>query len=250
MELFLYAYIFVLGAILGSFYNVVGMRVPVGESIVKPRSHCPNCKHILRWTELIPVLSFLSQKGQCRNCKQKISPTYLFFECLTAILFVLSALAIGWSVELFVALSLVSLLIIITISDFRTMLIPDAVLIFFLVIFISLRIFSPLTPWWDSILGAMVGFTLLLLLAIVSKGGMGGGDIKLFGVLGIVLGTTGVLLTLFFASLVGAIVGLIGMVSGKTKRGNPIPFGPFISVAALFSYFFHSSIIEWYFSLF
>ncbi|MBU9711016.1 prepilin peptidase [Evansella tamaricis] len=248
--LILHTYLFVLGAILGSFYNVVGLRVPQGESIVAPRSHCPKCKHNLTWMELIPILSFILQRGRCRNCQSIISPIYPFFELLTACLFTISPLLVGWSKELPIALAFVSLLVIITISDLKTMLIPDKILIFFLFLFIGLRIYHPLTPWWDSLLGAVVGFSILLLLAIVSKGGMGGGDIKLFAVIGLILGLYGVIITLFFASLIGAIAGSIGLIRKKATRKTPIPFGPFIAIGATFSYFFHSAVLEWYMNLF
>ncbi|MFA9555950.1 A24 family peptidase [Evansella sp. AB-rgal1] len=249
MELTLHIYLFILGAILGSFYNVVGLRVPAGESIVSPGSHCPACNKNLTWMELIPILSFFLQKGRCRNCATKISPVYPFYEALTACLFTISPLLVGWSKELPIALALISLLIIITVSDLSTMLIPDKVLLFFLPLFILLTVISPLTPWWDSIVGAVVGFGILLLIAIVSKGGMGGGDIKLFGVLGIVLGLTGVFVALFIASFLGAVVGIAARMGKKVEKGSPIPFGPFIAIGSLISYFFHNSIIEWYIQL-
>ncbi|MCD8509094.1 MAG: prepilin peptidase [Bacillus sp. (in: Bacteria)] len=249
MDLLLHIYLFVLGAVLGSFYNVVGLRVTAGKSIVSPRSHCPNCQTTLSWKELIPVVSFFMQQGKCRNCSLKISPVYPFFELLTASLFTISPLLVGWSKELLVALALISLLHIITVSDITTMLIPDKILLVFLPIFIITRIISPLTPWWDSVLGAAAGFTILLIIALVSKGGMGGGDIKLFGVLGIILGLTGTLLTLFIASFIGAIFGIIGILLKKLQRGKPMAFGPFIAISALISYYFHEQLLSWYFSL-
>ncbi|MBU9721912.1 MULTISPECIES: prepilin peptidase [Bacillaceae] len=250
MELLLHVYLFVLGAILGSFYNVVGLRVPSGESIVTPRSHCPQCKKNLSWYELLPILSFLIQKGKCRKCANTISPIYPFFELITAVLFTISPLLVGWSKELPIALAFISLLVIISVSDLHMMLIPDKILLFFLGLFIVMRIFIPLTPWWDSILGAAVGFGLLLLLAIASKGGMGGGDIKLFGVIGIILGLKGVLMTIFIGSLIGAIVGGVGLLTKKVTRKTPIPFGPFIAIGAITSFFFGNSLLEWYLSLF
>ncbi|WP_338066847.1 A24 family peptidase [Evansella clarkii] len=156
----------------------------------------------------------------------------------------------GWSKELPVALALISLLVIITVSDITTMLIPNKILIVFLGIFIVLRIISPLDPWWSSILGAATGFGVLLLIAIISKGGMGGGDIKLFGVLGIVLGLQGVLLTLFFASLIGSVAGITAMLTKKVKKGQPVPFGPAIAAGSLLAYFFYHPLIEWYMSFF
>nr|WP_088033217.1 A24 family peptidase [Evansella clarkii] len=250
MELLLHIYLFIFGAILGSFYNVVGLRVPAGQSIVRPGSYCPNCRKKLKWRELVPIFSFFFQKGRCGGCRTTISPIYPFFEAVTGLLFTISPFLVGWSKELPVALALISLLVIITVSDITTMLIPNKILIVFLGIFIVLRIISPLEPWWSSILGAATGFGVLLLIAIISKGGMGGGDIKLFGVLGIVLGLQGVLLTLFFASLIGSVAGITAMLTKKVKKGQPVPFGPAIAAGSLLAYFFYQPLIEWYMSFF
>ncbi|NIK11589.1 prepilin peptidase [Alkalibacillus sp. S2W] len=242
-------YIFVLGLVLGSFYNVVGMRVADGESIVTPRSHCPRCGHVLKSYELIPVLSYLFQKGQCRQCGVKISPVYPFFEVLTGGLFVYAFFHIGFHIELFLAWLLISLLIIITISDWYKQLIPDRVLIAFAIIILAWRIWMPTEPWYDSYLAALLGFGLLLLIAIVSRGGMGGGDIKLFAVLGLFLGVQKTLLTLMLASVIGTVIGLVLMGLGRVKKGKPIPFGPFIASGALVAYFYGDPLINWYLSL-
>ncbi|NEU29779.1 prepilin peptidase [bacterium LRH843] len=249
MNLFITLYFFLLGITLGSFYNVVGMRIPVGESIVRPRSHCTTCNRDLGVIDLIPVFSYLFLRGKCRGCKTRISPLYPFVECMTGLLFVFSFLHFGWSGETIVSMTMMSLFAIIFVSDLRYMLIPDKVLLFFLPLFLILRFIFPLNPWWDMFVGAVVGFCLLLFVAIVSRGGMGGGDIKLFGVLGIVLGWKGILLTFFLSSLFGALVGGIGLLTGKVERGKPIPFGPFIVMGAITAYFFGESLVEWYISL-
>jgi leader peptidase (prepilin peptidase)/N-methyltransferase len=237
---------FFYGLLLGSFFNVVGLRVPKGESIVKPRSHCPSCKRTLTAWELIPVVSYVIQSGKCRGCGSRISSLYPLMELATAVLFTISPLLVGWSKELVISWTLISLLIIIIVSDIRYMVIPDKVLLFFAVIFIIERIFIPLHPWWDSLVGAIIGFSLLLLIAFVSKGGMGGGDIKLFALLGFVLGGKMVLLSFFCSTFYGTIFGLIGMVLGKVRRGEPMPFGPYIAMGTLTVYFFGQMIIGWY----
>jgi leader peptidase (prepilin peptidase) / N-methyltransferase len=242
--------IFVLGLLLGSFFNVVGLRVPAGESIVKPRSHCPRCKRTLTAWELIPIVSYVVQGGKCRGCGVRISPLYPFVELLTAILFTISPLLVGWSKELIVSWTLISLLMIIFVSDIRYMIIPDKVLLFFAVIFIIERMFvAPLSPWWDSLIGAFVGFTLLMTIAVVSKGGMGGGDVKLFALLGFVLGWKMVLLAFFLSTFYGTFFGLIGMMFGKVRRGEPMPFGPYIVLGTLTVYFFGQAILQWYMEL-
>ncbi|MGP7816823.1 prepilin peptidase [Niallia sp. 01092] len=242
--------IFLYGITLGSFYNVVGLRVPNKQSIIRPRSHCTSCGHTLSLAELIPVLSYMLLRGKCRCCKASVSPLYPIFELLTGVLFVLCPLILGWRSELFVAWTLISLFMIITVSDITYMIIPNKVLLFFSGLLLVERIFIPLTPWWDSLLGAAVGFTLLLLIAIVSKGGMGGGDIKLFAVIGFAVGTKLVLTAFFLSTLFGAIGGLIGMLFGKVNKRKPIPFGPFIVIGTLVSYFYGNDLIDWYMQFF
>jgi len=247
----MYTIIFgIFGLVLGSFYNVVGLRVPKGESIVNPPSHCTSCGKRLTAFELIPVLSYLIQRGKCKGCGVKVSPIYCFTEIVTALLFALCYVKFGFTAELAVALLFVSLLVIINVSDIAYMLIPNKILLFFLPFLIVSRIVSPLEPWWDSLLGAVIGFSVLLLIAVVSKGGMGGGDIKLFLLIGLVLGTIHTLLTLFLASVVGMIVGIIVLKVRGQGRKTPVPFGPSIAVGALLAYFYGDQLIEWYWQLF
>jgi leader peptidase (prepilin peptidase) / N-methyltransferase len=242
--------IWIYGLFFGSFFNVIGLRVPLKESIVYPRSACPKCKHTLSPLELIPVLSYLIQRGKCRQCRARISPLYPIMEFLTGALFVVVPLALGWNAEIWVGWTLVSLFIIITVSDIKYMLIPDKILLFFAGVFLVERIFIPLSPWWDSLLGATVGFSLLLLISIVSKGGMGGGDIKLYALIGFVLGTKLVLMSLFISTLLGALIGIIGIMVGVFERKKPIPFGPFIALGSLIAYFYGNTIFNAYLSFF
>lgn len=242
-------YLFLVGLVFGSFYNVVALRIPEGKSIVAPRSSCTKCGHQLTARELVPVLSYFLQRGKCRQCKVRISPVYPFFELLTGVLFAVALLIVGWSGELVIALTLISLLVIITVSDLAYMIIPDKVLIFFAGLFLIERIFIPLIPWWDSLAGGAAGFFLLLLIAVVSKGGMGGGDIKLFAVIGFVLGVKLLLLSFFLSTLFGAFFGVIGLLLGTIKRKQTIPFGPFIALGTLVAYFFGDYLIAEYLNL-
>ena len=241
---------FIYGIIFGSFFNVVGLRVPKKESIVSPPSHCTTCNRRLRALDLIPVFSYLALRGKCRGCGQKISPVYPLIEFITGVLFAFSFFRLGFSYELIIAILFVSLLVIITVSDIAYMLIPDKVLLPFAISFLILRWLIPTSPWWDSLLGAAVGFTVLYFIAVVSKGGMGGGDIKLFFVIGLVLGTVNTLLTLFFASLIGSVVGIYVLKKTGKGRKTPVAFGPSIALAAVISYFFGADFVEWYQQLF
>jgi leader peptidase (prepilin peptidase) / N-methyltransferase len=238
--------LFFYGIVFGSFLNVAGLRVPKKQSIVSPRSACTNCGHQLKPYELIPVISYLLQKGKCRGCQSRISPIYPFFELLTGILFATAPLVIGWSGELVVALTLISMFIIIVVSDIHYMIIPDKILIWFAGIFLLERIFIPLTPWWNSLLGALTGFVLLLVIALVSKGGMGMGDVKLYALLGAVLGFKLVLLSFFFSTLYGAVIGGLALLLKIVKRKQPIPFGPFIAAGTLTAYYWGSELIDLY----
>ncbi|QCJ43627.1 prepilin peptidase [Bacillus sp. S3] len=238
--------LFLYGLILGSFFNVIGLRIPLKESIVTPSSACPTCGHQLKPYELIPVLSYLFQRGKCRGCQSRISPIYPIFELLTGLLFMTAPLVIGWSGELVVALTLISMFMIIVVSDIHYMIIPDKILIWFAGIFLLERIVWPLSPWWDSLLGAITGFVVLLLIALVSKGGMGGGDVKLYAVLGLVLGVKLVLLSFFLSTLLGAVFGGLALLLKIVKRRQPVPFGPFIAAGTLIAYYWGSEIIDFY----
>ena len=250
MTIFYLILFFIYGVVFGSFFNVVGLRVPKKESIVSPPSHCTTCERKLGKLDLVPIFSYVFLKGKCRGCGSKISPIYPFIEFMTGLLFALSFYHFGFTGELVVALLFISLLVIITVSDIAYMLIPNKVLLPFALILFGVRLFVPLEPWWDSMLGAVVGFLILFLIAIVSRGGMGGGDIKLFFVIGLVLGTMQTLVTLFLASLIGAVVGIIVLKRTGKGRKTPVAFGPSIAVAAVIAYFWGAQLVVWYGNLF
>lgn len=196
--------------------------------------------------DLVPVLSYVFLGGKCRSCGNKISWVYPFIELMTGVLFAFAYWQLGWGIELIVAFFFISLLVIIVVSDLAYMLIPDKVLIFFLPLLAIGRVLSPLTPWWDSLVGAVVGFGILYIIAVLSNGGMGGGDIKLFFLIGLVLGTIDTLLTLFLAAVIGMIVGITMLSKNKQGRKTPIPFGPSIALAAVIVYFYGDVLIHWY----
>lgn len=214
------------------------------------RSYCPSCSRQLRFIELIPVLSYVIQRGKCRNCGGRISPIYPFIESVTGLLFASAFLQIGFTPELITALLLISMLMIIWVTDIFYMIIPDIVLLFFLPFFLIMRVLSPLEPWYDPLIGAFAGWIVLAGIILMSNGGMGGGDMKLFAVLGLVLGWKATLLTLFLASILGAVIGGFILLVRKADRKQPIPFGPYIIVAAFISYFYNEKLISLYVSLF
>ncbi len=242
-------YFFLLGLLITSFTNVVGLRVPVGESIVHPRSHCPTCGHVLGPLELTPVLGYAMLGGKCRSCGQSISIKYPALELLGGILYAYAFWQFGWSMELALTLVLTSLLFILTMSDLAYMLIPNKILLIFLPIALIVRYLSPLENWYNPIIGGIVGFVLLFVIFLASRRGMGAGDVKLFGLLGIFLGPLHVVIALFVSAFVGSIFGLTLLGLGRVKRKQPIPFVPSIAVGTLLTYYFADDWVSWYLDL-
>lgn len=238
------------GFIFGSFYNVVGLRVPKGNFLASDRSYCPTCNRTLKWTELIPIVSFLLQKGECKGCKSKISYLYPLVELITGLLFMFSYLRFGISLELLFALLINSLCVIIFVTDFTYYLIPNKILWFFLPLLVIGRLFIPLSPWYLSPIGAIIGFALIFLVILLSKGGMGAGDMKYFFVLGYALGAWQILLVFLLSTLYGSAVNLTLLLFGKVTRKTKVPFGPYISAAAITSLFYGDKIINWYIGFF
>ncbi|OMP67541.1 prepilin peptidase [Domibacillus epiphyticus] len=251
MEAILFSlFIFTYGLICGSFFNVAGIRIPVGKSVIRPRSACPVCKKTLSLFELIPVISYVLQRGKCRACQTPISPVYVQIEMLTGCLWVAAYWQFGFTKEWIAAITLISLLMIIIVSDFVYMIIPNSILLYFFFVFILEQAVIPVIPWQDAAFGFVSGFLLPLLVAIVSKGGMGAGDIKLFAVIGLSLGFTGFLLSFFFSVLFGTLAGIVGLMRGNVKKGVPFPFGPWIAAGTITSLFIGESFLVWYLSFY
>lgn len=227
---------FILGTIFGSFYNVVGYRIPKGESLLYPSSHCPNCNHKLSWYELIPIFSFLFLKRKCKKCKKKISWFYPVFEFLTGVLFAVSFVIFGFSLECLYSIVFISMLLIIIISDYQTMIIPDSILIVFSAILIVLKYFMyDMNVIGKSLLAAFGSFVLMLLIKIFGdflfkKESMGGGDIKLLANFGFVLGFPLSIIAIFLAAIIALPISLIIL---KIKKTHEIPFGPFLAISAI-----------------
>ncbi len=227
---------FVVGIIFGSFYNVVGYRIPKGKSIVFPPSHCPNCGHKLKSYELIPILSYFIQKGKCRKCHEKISLFYPIFELLTGILFMLAYISFGLTSKLIIAITFISLLIIITVSDYNYMIIPDSVLIFFgTLLLIEIYIIYGPNKALTSIFDGILSFIFMFLLKkfgdfIFKKESMGGGDIKLLFIFGMVLTFPIAILSIFVGSLIGLPLSILII---SKNSDHIIAFGPFLALGAI-----------------
>lgn len=237
MDIYYSCVFFIFGAILGSFYNVVGYRLPKGESIVFPSSHCTNCGHKLRPYELVPIFSFLFLRCKCSKCKQKISWFYTIFEILTGLLFVLCYLIFKDSIiDLTISLTFVSMLIIIFVSDFHYLIIPDSVLLISsIILLVELIIKSGLSNFYIPLINGIISFIVMYLIKLLGdfifkKESMGGGDIKLLFVIGMVLGFPQALFSIFVGSLVGLPIAFIILLK---KKDHIIPFGPLLGIGAL-----------------
>lgn len=258
MEFLLQIYMFILGTIFGSFFNVCIYRIPKNKSIANPPSTCTTCNTRLKPIDLIPILSYIISDKKCRYCKKEISPRYAVVEFLTGILFILVYNVHLISIEIIYYLILVSVLVIITFIDIDYYIIPDGIIIFGLVTALVLNFIGIGIPLKESFIGfIMCGGGMLILIhiikLIVKKEVMGGGDIKLFAMIGIFLGIKGGLLTIILSVYIGAIYGLGTILYSKLNNkecNSIIPYGPFISIGAIIALLYGNNILNWYFSLF
>lgn len=231
---------FVFGTLIGSFLTVVGLRLPKNENFINTRSHCDKCRHELKIYEMIPIFSYLIQRGRCRHCNEKIDNLSTFMEFFTGILYAVSFYSFGFSLELLIALGIVSLLIIVVVSDLSYLIIPDEVLVFFSIYFIVVQFFIlGLKGCFLQILTGIFLFMLMYLIMVLGskifkKESLGGGDVKMMFLFGLVLDPLLGVLTIFFGSLFALPMSFYLLIKNKE---HVIPFGPFLLVAFAFIFF-------------
>lgn len=260
---------FIFGSVVGSFLNTCIHRMPLGESVVWPRSYCPKCKKKILGYDNIPFLSYIILGGKCRFCKQRISPRYFIVELLTAIMFLMLFNRYNLSYDFFFYMVLICSLIVATFIDIQHRIIPDEVSIGGVIIgFIlsSIKGFSlkPLAfsfwPTFNSVSGIIIGAGILYLTGFLfnllyfrllkrppiqgETESMGAGDVKLLAMIGAFLGWQKTLLTFFIAPFFGLIIGIINLL---TRKDHTIPYGPFLSLAAILSLFWADKIISLFF---
>lgn len=232
---------------MGSFYNVVGLRLPNNESIIKPGSHCPKCNHKLSWYENIPVLSYIFLGGRCKNCKCKISSLYILIELLTGVLFLISYLLFGISENLYISLILSSLVVIIFVSDSKYMIILDSPLVISsIAIFLIKLIYHGIKIAALSLVSGVIIFAIVYLIMlfgnfVFKKESLGGGDIKLSFVAGLVLGPKLGIAYIILASFLAFPYAIY--VTIKNSDGM-LPFGPFLVTSLLVLYLNYNLAIE------
>jgi len=245
------------GAIVGSFLNVCIYRMPKGESVVMPRSHCTACNKTIPWYDNLPLLSILFLKGKCRFCKGRISVLYFLVELLTALAFLGLFSIFGLSVKFVVYTILACALIVVSFIDFKIQEIPDEITLPGMVIGVALAFVFPelmsqrerIPAILGSLTGLFAGGGMIYLMGVIGKmlfrkDAMGGGDVKLMAMLGAFLGWRLIVLTFFLAPFFGAVVGIA--VKLKTKE-DLIPYGPHLSLAAIVALLWGENILNWIF---
>lgn len=251
----MYLIIFIYGLLIGSFLNVCIYRIPREESIIFPSSHCPSCETSLKVYDLVPLFSYIFQRGKCRYCMEKISLQYPIIEILNAVMYIVTYIKFGFTLEFFFYAIIISILIVVTIVDLRNMIIPDILVILILISgalykLISYILYKSSPELLNSLGGLVLAGGLFLIIVIVSRGGMGGGDVTLIGSLGFILGIKFILLNIFLSFILGAIISIFLLVTKIKTRKDPIPFGPFIVLAFFITVFWGECIINLYKDLF
>lgn len=245
--LLLLPFSFLLGLMVGSFLNVCICRLPEHKSIVTPPSSCPHCQQPIKAYDNIPLLSFIILRGRCRYCGEAVSWQYPAVELITGLLFLGLAYSWGLGGQVFVYALLASALLVVSVIDLQHQIIPDKVTLPGIVLGLGFSFFSLLpVDFVQSLIGLAVGGGILYAVAVISRGGMGGGDIKLMALIGVFLGWQKALLTIFLGVLVGSIVGVALMLFRGKGRKDKIPFGPFLALGAIISIFWGQEIINWY----
>lgn len=244
MDIVIAIIVFILGLLFGSFTNVIIYRMPREESIVQPPSHCPSCNTRLGVLDLIPVLSWVFLRGRCRYCQERISPRYAVVELLSGLLFLVVYLRYGFTMATVAGWVFVVILLAVSFTDLDEGMIPDRLT------YPGMVLGLVLSFWTIGFLPALYGFLafggLMLAIAVISNGGMGGGDIKLAACIGAFTGLIGSAITLMMAALLGAVFGLGLIFLKRGGRKTMVKFGPFLAVSAFTAYLYAANIWSWY----
>jgi leader peptidase (prepilin peptidase)/N-methyltransferase len=252
MILFMELFVAVLGAALGSFLNVLIYRLPEEKSIIFPASNCPHCGKPIRFYDNIPIISFILLKGRCRACRGKISFRYPLVELITAVLSLLLFWKFGLTFKYLFSFIFICALIVITFIDLDYQIIPDVITLPGIPIFFLAALIVMGLRFQDAFLGFLLGGGCLYVIAFVyelvtKREGMGGGDIKLLAMMGAFLGWQSLLFILLVSSLLGAVVGIaVMMIKGQDMK-YAVPFGPFLSLAAVAYIFFGDTAMRLFF---
>ncbi len=245
--IFFAAVVFLYGIVIGSFLNVCICRLPIKENIVTTRSHCMSCGYQLKWYDLVPLFSWLALRGKCRKCGAKISVQYPIVEALNGILYLVVFWQCGVSVRAVLYCLLASSLVVISVIDWRTFEIPVGANIF-IGLLGAVRIATDLADWKDYIIGFFSVSAVLFVIYIVTKGrGIGGGDIKLMAVSGLLIGWECNVLAFVIGCIAGSVVHIIRM--KVSKADHVLALGPYLSIGIFVSALWGEKMINWYMAM-
>ena len=239
----------VLGLLIGSFLNVCIYRLPRRESIVFPASRCPACGARIRSWDNVPVLAWFWLRGRCRDCGGAISWRYPLIEAVNGAVYGLIVWRFGLSAEAVVYAAFFSTLLVVTVIDLDFQIIPDRISLPGIPIAFACALWLGRITWWESMLGAALPAALFLAIVILSRGGMGLGDVKLIAMIGALVGWKLALLTILVGAVAGSVVGVGLMVFQGKGRKTAVPFGPFLSLGAVVSVACGAPLIQWYLGL-
>jgi leader peptidase (prepilin peptidase)/N-methyltransferase len=234
------------GLVIGSFLNVVIARVPEGKSVWRPRSACPGCGTPIPWYDNIPVLSFLLLRGRCRACHMAIPWRYPIVEAATGGAFAMAYLVLGPTPDFVVAAAFLAMLIAITAIDLAHQIIPDVITLPGIVAGVAANLVTGRVTWPESLIGIAVGGGIFLVIILASRGGMGGGDMKLGAMFGAFLGWKLGLVAVLLGVLVGGVTALCLLLLGKKGRKEAIPFGPFLALGGAITFLWGEKLLAWY----
>ncbi len=247
--LILFLAYFVIGITIGSFLNVCIYRLPVGMSIVSPPSRCGTCGHRLGALDMIPVLSYFMLGGKCRYCHTPYSPRYALVELLTGVLFALAGTTYLPGINLFLVFVFTACLIVITFIDFDHQIIMNR-FVLILLVFGALYAYFYVHNFWSSLVGMFFAGGIMLVIYFLSRGGMGEGDVKLSFALGLWLGWPNAAVLLLLAFIMGGVVGVALLATKLKTRKDPIPFGPYLCIAAYLTLLYGPYMIYRYWQFF
>lgn len=258
-----YIFLFITGAVFGSFLNVLVDRVPARQSLLRPPSHCPNCNQQLKARDLIPVISYLLLKGKCRYCEAAIPRRILIVEMVTGLLFMFLFWLYGYSWSALLLALYGCTFIVLSVIDLEKGILPNVIVYSMAVVVIilsALQYFDIITILVPNIfntaigidimlsaaIGFGIGFIFFLILALVFRGGMGFGDVKLAGLIGLMTGFPLILIAVFTTSFIGGIAAIVLLVSKSKRRKDAVPFGPFLCIGAMITLLWGPQLLLWY----
>jgi len=254
MEIAYAAIFFLFGATIGSFLNVLCDRLPQDQSIVSPPSRCPGCARRLSALDMIPIVSWLALRGRCRTCGEKIPARVFWVELVSAVVFSLLYLELGFTAALWVALLYAALTIVIFVIDIEHQLILNSILIPAIVAAVIVSLFNnriELVPnLLSAVIGGAAGFLIFLIVYVVSRGGMGEGDVKLAAFAGLVTGWPNIIAAVIMSWVMGGLVAVLLLALRRKGRREAVAFGPFLAIATFIIFLWGREIIDWYLGVF